>query len=184
MIKSSLKITTLLAGLALTSLTPKLAFSQECLPNDIKFDSSADVYFSEFRVSLDSSDCPTDLNDLREPISLERGQHAQFWFRLQGSTNYARSSIARNSFVARYFLKSDSGFARFSDIAIRGLNRQDALSEARSNSGRFDWRFWIRKQAFVRPGQYALVIYQDGRQICLIKPEAAPKCSFEFTVTE
>ncbi len=182
--KTSLKFMTLLIGLAFSTLVPKLAFAQECLPNDIKFDSSADVYFSEFRVSLDSSDCPTDLNDLSEPISLERGQQAQFWFRLQGSTNYARSSIARNSFVARYFLKSGNGFARFSDIAIRGLNRQNALSEARNNSGRFDWRFWIRKQAFVRPGHYALVIYQDGRQICLIKPEAEPKCSFEFMVTE
>ena len=182
--RTSLKFVVILIGIYILSLTPSLAYTEECIPQDVDFNSTTDVYFSEFRVSLDRSTCPTVLNDLNEPIALKSGQHAQFWFRLQGSAKYASSPLAKNSFVARYFLKFESGFAKHSLIAISGINRQMAYAEALNNEGRFDWRFWIRKKVFAKPGEYALVIYQNGKQICLIKSEADPKCSFEFTVTQ
>ncbi|MEP2978922.1 MAG: hypothetical protein ABJO86_05525 [Lentilitoribacter sp.] len=182
--KKTFKFVMMLAGFCFLLLTQSFAHAKECNPQNVDFSSETDVYFSEFRVSLDRSTCPTVLNDLNEPIALKSGQHAQFWFRLQGSAKYASSLLAKNSFVARYFQKFESGFAKHSLITISGINRQMAYAEALNNEGRFDWRFWIRKKVFAKPGEYALVIYQNGEQICLINSEADPKCSFRFMVTQ
>lgn len=167
-----------------TSENEGVTNNRDCASNDIKFDQNNDAYFSEFRVSLESSNCPTKLSDLKEPILLKPNQQAQFWFRLQGSSRYIKSSTSSKPFIGRFFRKADGGFVKFSDITIRGIDRRRANAEANENNGRFDWRIWIRKKAFVKPGTYALAMYQNGRQVCLSQTGSPNKCSFEFTVTK
>lgn len=158
------------------------ASSQECRDNQIITGVDAAIYVSDFRVSLQTSDCPGDSINLSEPIVVGRNQPIQFWFRLQGTEKYLNSGVSTKPYDVRFFRLSGNSFAFFGVIRINGIDLPTAAAEAKANEGHFDWRIWVRKKVFFRPGIYSLALYQGDTEICFREANKDRVCAQEFKV--
>lgn len=158
------------------------AISQACMDNQIITGTDEVIYVSDFRVSLQASDCPGDTINLSEPIVVARNQPIQFWFRLQGTEDYLKSGLSSKPYDVRFFRLSGNAFASFGVIRIGGIDLPTAAAEAKAHQGHFDWRIWVRKKVFFRPGIYSLALYQDGTEICFREANKDRVCAQEFRV--
>ena len=161
------------------------SFAAACSPNDIVATSGTDLYISDLVITQgDVSSCPSEVLPTVDPFLLDVGKTIQFWYRLQGSGNYARSKDAAAPFKFRFFRKSGNDFVFWDTITLKAPSRRKAFVESQNNSNRFDWRVWVRKERFQRPGDYSLGLYQNDELVCFDEkgPEETKICTIEFKV--
>lgn len=156
--------------------------AQTCKPNDVVTSISEPVYVSHFVISLNISDCPDNSAALSNNVVLQHNQFVQFWFRLQGSEQYLKSGRAVQPFVIRFFRRSGNSYVPFDAVQVAGVNMTRATGEAQANNGRFDWRIWVRKKVFFKPGEYSVAVYQAGKEICFKDTAGAQACTQNFKV--
>jgi hypothetical protein len=172
------------ASLPITMLIFGLVFAgsaEACEPNEIRTDIDRPIYISEVVVSLSESDCPDDGVDFNEPI-IQQGKRVQFWFRMQGNRDYLSSPISRQPFDIRFFRKDAGGLVFFDAIGVGPVDPKIAAVEASQNSGRFDWRIWVRKRVFYVPGNYVVSVTQGTTEICSVSEDGQRDCGVEFSV--
>ena len=159
-----------------------LVSAQACTPNNIKTGVNDPVYVSHFVISLGASDCPDSSTNLTDNVVVQHNQFVQFWFRLQGSEQYLKSGRASRPFVVRFFRRSGNSYVPFDAVQVSGVRPDRVRSEAKANNGRFDWRIWVRKKVFFKPGEYSLAIYQNGKEICFRPTAGTRTCTQRFMV--
>lgn len=156
--------------------------AQACTPNNIISDVNDPVYVSHFVISLGASDCPDSSTSLTDNVVVQHNQFVQFWFRLQGGEQYLKSGRATRPFVVRFFRRSGNSYVPFDAVQVGGVKPGRVRGEIKAYNGRFDWRIWVRKKVFFKPGEYSLAIYQNGKEICFRLASGTRTCSQRFKV--
>lgn len=172
----------LILGLLSLVIGSGTALAQTCQPNSIETRFSDPAYVSQFVISLDASECPSSSAASSGDVVLQHNQLVQFWFRLQGSEQYLKSGRATQPFVIRFFRRSGNSYVPFDAVQVAGVNMARAIGEVQANNGRFDWRIWVRKKVFFKPGDYSVALYQSGKEICFKDASGAQTCTQNFKV--
>ena len=175
-------VSKIVAAIVLVIVFASRAQAVECKNNDVRTDRDLEIYISEFAVSLGESLCPTERLDTLNPI-ISSGERVQFWFRLQGSRGYLRSAVSRQPFDVRFFKKEQGTRIFFDAIGVAPVDPRKVLSEAGRNSGRFDWRIFVRKRIFITPGTYVVTVSQGKSDICFANAAGGVDCEKEFKVS-
>jgi len=156
--------------------------SAACLQNQY-FDrgDGFDVSITEFVMSLEESDCPTQRRVASRDFAMPQFSELFFWMRLQGTYDYANSSRSNARIDLRIFRVVDNVRLFYDAIGMGRITAEEAKAEARLAQGKFDWRLGAWKTVFYRPGLYEVSVFQGGRNICVTDPSAI-NCAIRFTV--
>ena len=186
MTRNSILPTVLMVSIGVI-LNSNIVFAQGCERDAIRFDVDVPIYISDFVITLEKEDCPS--QDARVgPNGLIRivppGHPVYFCFRIQGSKNYLSDSRSILPLTVRVFIKNDpSGeLYPFDGISAGKIDPKKAMIEASQNKGRFDWRTRVVKKVFHIPGDYVLSMTQGDNEICQISNQNKTICLLEFSV--
>lgn len=157
-----------------------VVFAEECAPNAVSRVAKGNALaVTEVAINKEFTACPA--TDIGRLFSFAAGERVYFWFRIEGTAQFAQTAHGRNDFGVR--LHQVGGSAentrrlrlRRSRIDLTSIRQEAALP---GNSGYFDWRLFADAGAFSVPGTYLLELTYGGKKICFRQGA----CALSFSV--